>query len=306
MIFARRQIQSLQDAGLDVEVYEIHARLDPMALTRDWFALRERIATWKPDLVHAQYGTVTAALATSLGVPCVVTFRGSDLNPIPGINRVRSRVSHALSQLAAARADEVICVSHKLRMRLLAHRESAHVIPSGIDLDLFKPISRDDARRELGWPLEGRVVLFNAGRHPENKRLGLAEEAFALARRSLDGARLVVLNGSVEPAAMPLHYAASDCALLTSRFEGSPNVVREALACNLPVVAVDVGDVSEWLRGVSPSMVVGDDAASIAAALVAVLEVPTRSNGRQRVQSAARDAVARRIIEVYHQALEGP
>src|SRR4029079_13851520 len=90
---------------------------------------------------------------------------------------------------------------------------------------------------------------------------------------------------------MPLYYRAADALLCASLSEGSPNVVKEALACNLPVVSTPVGDVPERLKGVYPSAVVARDAHSIGEALVQILLERRRSNGREHVASLDLDSI---------------
>jgi teichuronic acid biosynthesis glycosyltransferase TuaC len=232
----------------------------------------------------------------------VATFRGSDLNPCRSVSRTRSFAGRLLSQLAALAASEVICVSERLRRRLWWR--PVHIIPSGVDTSLFSPRARDEARAELGWPIDERVVLFNAGGDPETKRLDLARKATDLARHLLDGIRLEVLDGNAPPSRIPTYLNAADCVLVTSRFEGSPNIVKEALACNLPVVSVDVGDVRQRLQGISPSVIAAADPDAIARGLVQILSAPERSNGLAGVGEISSATTARRTVDVYRAVIE--
>ena len=208
-----------------------------------------------------------------------------------------------LSNIAALRAQALICVSEQLKQALWWRRSSATVIPDGVDLKRFVVIERDEARRQLGWPLDKAVVVMDAARDPINKGLEVAKAAMLLVQREIPEAELRVFAG-VKPDEMPLHYCAADALLCASRQEGSPNVVKEALACNCPVVATEVGDTRERLAHVSPSFLVARDAESIAAALVKILAGRRRCNGREHVLELGIEQVAQRVVEVYRKVKE--
>jgi glycosyltransferase involved in cell wall biosynthesis len=168
------------------------------------------------------------------------------------------------------------------------------VVPFGIDLDRFRPIPRARARERLGWRPDERVVLFpyDPGRpekdHPRARRVVAAADA---------DARLRVVTG-VPYGEMALYLNASDALLLTSTRESGPMVVKEAAACNVPVVATDVGFVSETLDGVSNSHV-GTSDGELAAALDRVLEGPARSDGRETLDGIGLDRMGERLEAVY-------
>jgi glycosyltransferase involved in cell wall biosynthesis len=142
-------------------------------------------------------------------------------------------------------------------------------------------------------------VLFNGGGHPLLKRLDLAQAAVDVARAICGAIRLAVLNGNVAPDSVPVMMSAADCLVLTSECEGSPTVVQEAMACNLPVVTVDVGDVRSRLTGVSPTRIVGRDPTDIGQAIAEVLTLGQRSNGWSRVKDISSAAIAGQVASIY-------
>jgi glycosyltransferase involved in cell wall biosynthesis len=143
------------------------------------------------------------------------------------------------------------------------------------------------------------VILFNASYNPGIKRVDLAQAAVAVARQTVPGMRLEILNGGCPPAAIPTYMNAADCLLVTSDQEGSPTVVQEALACNLPVVSVDVGDVAERLRNVRATRIVERDPQALADALVEIVSRRERSDGRRRLGEFSADRVAARLCDLY-------
>lgn len=302
-IFVERQLQSLRDAGITVEAFDIGRPGSAAGFYRSWRALRRFAREFAPDLVHAQYGAAVGLLAALAGPPAVITFSGTDLHRGGGqTGLLRRTLGRIVSNAAALLARRVICVSEDLRALLWFKRDTAVIIPRGVDLRLFYPGPRDEARAHLGWTTSAPCVLFAGGRDPVNKGLELATRAVELARQDIPELELHVLR-TVAPEQMPDHYRAADVLLFTSHREGSPNTVKEALACNLPVVSVAVGDVAERLSGVEPSAIVERDAAALANAIISILRRGQRSNGREHVSAISLEAVAKRVLDVYQDCL---
>jgi teichuronic acid biosynthesis glycosyltransferase TuaC len=305
MIFARRQAETVAREGVETSLFYLGSRTSPARLFGEWKRFRAVLKRLDPAVVHAQFGTVAALFAAlaSGSLPLVVTYRGSDLNPAPKSYSCSARVRAALgcvfSQLAALRAQRIVCVSRELRDRLWWRRGRVTVLPTGVDPDVFRPASRAFARLRLGWSDHERVVLFNAGHDAQVKRLDLARAAVERARRDVPRLRLEILDGSVTPAQVPEMMNASDCLLVTSAFEGSPTVVQEALACDLPIVSVEVGDIVERLRGVRDSTVASPNASVLGHALTQMVEPPRRSNGSLKVKEFSSPEIARRLKEIY-------
>ncbi len=310
MIFARREVRAVAAHGVDVYPFYLSSRTSPRLLLGEFRRFRRELENVRPQVVHAQYGTVTALFAAlgAAGIPLVITYRGSDLNAAPGgaAARLRARLARGFSQLAALAARHIVCVSAPLKERLLWRRDRAVVLPSGVDPEVFYPRPRAHARRELGWSGEEPVVLFNAGYHPRTKRLDVAQATVAVARRAIPALRLEVLDGRCPPDRIPAFMNAADCLLLTSDTEGSPMVVKEALACNLPVVSVDVGDVAERLRGVRGARVAAREPRALADALIELLRIPSRSDGRAKLHEFSAPRVAADLCRVYRRLAEAP
>ncbi|MBI4421938.1 MAG: glycosyltransferase family 4 protein [Gemmatimonadetes bacterium] len=302
--FIKRQAEFLRAAGVEVEVFHFHGGGRPLNYARAWLALRPQLDPSQYHLVHAQFGQ-SGLLALPKRLPLVVTFRGCDLLGIisdaDGRPTRAGRLLQRVSRLVAARADAVILVSAHMRPAVRTDAPT-HVIPSGLDLDLFRPVARHEARRRLGFDPDERLVLFVGRPHQARKRYALAREAVDLLSRRLP-ARLIVAWG-VPHAEIPYYMSACDALVHTSMQEGSPNVVKEALACNLPVVSVPVGDVAERLRGVEGcELCVDERPGAIAAALERVLLRGGRINGRAAVAELDEGRLTARVVEVYQSVL---
>lgn len=304
-VFARSQVSRLRAADVHVHTMFVKSRTSLVELFRTRLDLRRAIASFRPHVVHAHFGTATSFLcAASTSLPLIITFRGSDLNRDYEIGRLRSAVGIILSQLSSLRSAQIICVSRQLADRLWWR--NAVVLTDGIDLNAFQPVDRDRARSELGWTQAERVVLFNGGDRPLAKGLDLVQDAIADAERVVGRIRLVVLDGTVPPERMPHYYNAADCLALASLREGSPNVIKEAMACNLPVVCTDVGDARERLSEVHPSAVVQRDPHAFGEALAGILKLQERSNGREHARDFDEIPLSFNIRSLYEKARSEP
>jgi glycosyltransferase involved in cell wall biosynthesis len=302
--FIPRQAEYLRAAGVAVEVFHFRGAQSPLNYGRAWVEVQRRVRSGRFDLVHAQFGQ-SGLTALPRRLPLVVTLRGDDLQgtlaDADGRMTLSGRVLARATRAVARRADAVIVVSAHMR-RLLDPGVAAHVIPSGLDLAKFQPMPAAEARARLGLPLDRRLVLFVGRPTLARKRHTLARQAVDLVDPAL-GADLVVGWG-VPHADIPVYMSACDALIFTSMQEGSPNVVKEALACNLPVVSVDVGDVVERLHGVDNCTVTADDRpATIAAALEAVLRRGGRCNGRAAVAALAEETLTQQVIAIYRTVL---
>lgn len=302
--FIRRQAEFLSAAGVSVDVFAFRGSKRPLNYLAAWSRVWPKLDADRYDLVHAQFGQ-SGLLALPRRLPLVVTLRGSDLLGIisdrRGRNTLKGRLLQRATRYVARKADAVIVVSEHMRDRLKT-RAPVHVIPSGIDLERFKPMPQAEARRALGFDLDAKLVLFVGRTHQARKRYTLAQRAVDLLNERLP-AKLVVAWG-VPHDKIPLYMSAADVLVVTSMQEGSPNVVKEALACDLPVVSVAVGDVPERLRDVEGTELCADERPeTIAAALERVLRRGGRVAGRLAVGNLDEKLLTERVIEVYRSVL---
>jgi len=160
---------------------------------------------------------------------------------------------------------------------------------------------------DLGWHDERPRVLFPGNPAIPNKGFPLARAAVSVAAAALGEPVEIVSLSGIAPRQVPLYLNACDAMVLASYTEGSPNAVKEAMACNLPVIAVPVGDVPELLSAVEPSAVCPRDAQALGAQLARVLTTSRRSNGIETIKARHLDltSVAQRVAAVYEGVLQG-
>jgi len=301
--FIVRQVESLQSTGIGVEVFSFRGNKRPSNYLKARAKASQRIQDGSFDLIHAQWGQ-SVLLALPKTKPVVVTFRGNDAFGIVGKRSrqtLQGLILKTVSRYSAFVADERIVVSKSVAAQL--GLRDYHIIPSGIDLKKFISVDKQDARRKLGLPNK-ELVLFVGDAYNPGKCVPLMEKAIALSQVSRPAVEFVCVNNAPHEQ-IPLYMSACDVLLLASMHEGSPNVVKEALACNLPVVSTDVGDVRERIGAIEGCIVCENDAPeTIATALTKVLSQGKRISGRQAVLDLDENLLTQKVIQVYHQAIE--
>jgi teichuronic acid biosynthesis glycosyltransferase TuaC len=311
-IFVEQQINGLKAIGLDVELMVVKRLEKGMSSYFGLSALvKSRIAAMQPMLIHVMYGGVMANIVTRAvrNRPTVVTFHGSDLlgEHLSGWGR-RMIAGYGVwaSWSAARRASSIITVSTALRDSLPRDidRRKVQVIPCGIDLKRFKPLDRRACQRTLGWNSDKFHILFPANGGDPVKRFYLAQAAVDLLNASNIKTEIHQLRG-IENKDVPVWLNASDVLLLTSLHEGSPTVVKEALACDLPVVSVDVGDVSERLSGIAGCHLSSSTPEDLAAGLLTVYSGNRRVDGRLKMQALSLESIAVQLKNVYDDLVLG-
>jgi len=286
--FVSDQVDDLRRVGVDVTVLSFDGRRLKFRYGTAAVRLRNRLRTARPDLVHAHYGLTGAVAVTQRRVPVLTTFHGSDAY-IPWQRRV-SRV--------VARWSIPLCVSTEIANQLGC--PASAILPMGVDTVRFRPQPRADARAALGLDPDQRLVLFPGGRKNIIKRYELFRAALDL----VDDAAELVYHGFDRDRA-PFVLNAADVVLVTSRHEGSPVTVREALACETPVVSVAVGDVPDTLQGLPGCSIAAPDAESLAAAVRRALAFERDGSLRRRAEETSRLVIAERLRALYEGVL-GP
>ncbi len=202
-----------------------------------------------------------------------------------------------LCKMLAPLADAVTVTSLEHKRQL--GRKDAYVIPCGVDLDLFVPMPREEARQALGLPPQKKLVLFVGILRPE-KRLDVIQAAVEILHGEDENVELVAATGQPHER-IPLYMNACDVLALASDYEGSPVVIKEAMACNLAIVSVDVGDVAQAIDGTEGCYICRREPADMAQKLKLALDRGQRTNGRRVAQRLGLDATMDSLIRVYEE-----
>jgi teichuronic acid biosynthesis glycosyltransferase TuaC len=298
-IFVREQVESLRACGVEIDVLFVNGREGRLrhkgyltAVPRLWAQLMNH----RYDLIHAHYVFSGMIARAQFRLPLVLTHHGPELrDPFQG----------KLCRATRGWADELIVVADWMVSVLDPRRECSdiHVIPCGVDLSLFRPMSQAECRTRLGLKQDARYVLFAGNTWDERKRYRLVEAAVEKLRSANPDIELLTVCGQSHDV-IPLYMNAADVFAMTSVLEGSAQVVKEAMACNLPVVATDAGDNWNVIGSTDGCFKADDSVDKIAANLLLAMSPPRRTTGRQAVNRFGIDAIARSVLDVYEGALD--
>ena len=287
-VFVRDQVAALRKlGGADVTHYEFAP--GPRALVAAAAALRRRYGRAGFDVVHAHFGL---SAWPALAVPArarLLTVHGTDVRH-PRTRRVTAAVAPRMTLVGAASAS--------LLAELPAPRPGARraVLPCGVDLGRFRPRPRAEARSALGLDPGGRYLLFPADPARPGKRHDLALDAAA-------DTPLLTL-GAVAPDEVPLWINAANAVLVPSDAEGFGLAVLEALACDVPVLATDVGIHPLALRDVAGTLCEPYERGRWRAALAPHLAAPDpRVQGRDRAELFSARRMAERVLTAWRALL---
>jgi len=302
--FVRTQVEALKQAGVEIELLVLSGRFRKLNYPMAVFQLRRRLAEGSIDLVHAHYGYVGMVARTQWKVPVVVTYHGGDLMGLivndRGDKARSGPLIAAAGRMLARHVDAAIVQSAE--MARLLDSSNVFIIPHEIDFEVFRLADRGQARAALGLEADKKYVLFAA--NPQNgvKRFPLAKAATNELIRQDPSIELVVAYKETQDR-LALYMNACDALVFTSFMEGSPNIVKQAMACNLPIVSTDVGDVREIIGSTEGCYVCKPDVGEFAARLADILRHRERTRGREKVQHLTGPAVSQRITKVYEQVL---
>jgi glycosyltransferase involved in cell wall biosynthesis len=282
--FIKEQTQAISKNGIEMTFFFIEGQ-GMFGYLKNLKRFYNKIRTTKPDIVHAHYGLSGLFANLQLKVPVITTFHGTDINNF--VLRQFSIVALLLSKYS-------IFVSEALAKKVNA-KENYAVIPCGVNPDLFFPIDKVLARQKLGFKQDEKLILFSNSFDIHEKNYPLAQSAVDL----LDGdIKLIELKGYSREE-VNLLMNACDVSLMTSFSEGSPQFIKEAMACNCPIVSTDVGDVKSVIKNTDGCYITSFEVKDVVLNLNKALAFKKRTNGIDNVGNLMNDIISKKIIEIY-------
>ena len=297
--FVKAQMESLGPLGVKFDVLFINGRESKWNYFRGIRQLRRQLRAKHYDLIHAHFGLSGWVARFQFRVPVVVSFMGDDVFGRPARNGRITPAGHLLrisGFILARLAISVIVKSRQMACKL--RLPSAHIIPNGVDLQLFRPIEQAQARKMLGLDPGKKFVLFPYNPEEARKRFDLIQAAVALARAQVPSLEILTARGLPQEQ-IAIYMNAADVLVMASLYEGSPNAVKEAMATNLPVITVEVGDAADLIGPTAGCYLVQREAKAIAEKIIQVCRCGQRTNGRDWIRRLSTEAVAEQIVEVY-------
>lgn len=283
------QGESLKKIGVNVEFFTITGK-GVFSYLRHIPLLRKYLGENHFDLIHAHYSF--SGITASLAFPkqaVLVSLMGSDVHARTYLKCVIKWFAHHYWKAIIVKSREMADI---LGM-------DCHVIPNGVDFDIFHPMDKKSARQKLALP-DSKLVMFIGDPTRPEKNFTLAEKAVNLLN---DSSVKLLRVYKTEPKLIPYYINAADVLILTSLWEGSPNVIKEAMACNCPIVSTDVADVKEQIGSVEGCFITGYEPQEVAQKISQALKFNRKTDGREHISHLDSRDVARQVVQVYEKVL---
>lgn len=250
--------------------------------------IRKHIKQNEYDIIHAHYSLSAFAASLAGARPLIVSLMGSDV-------KSKSFYKIGIKIFNVFFWNSIIVKSEDMKSTL--GLKSALIIPNGVDTDKFIPINKKEALDFTKWDKNKRHVLFAANPNRYEKNYKLAQNAFELINDSSIELHSLI---NIKNEHMPFYINASDVVLLTSLWEGSPNVIKESMACNRPIVSTNVGDIKYMIKKIDGCYVTSFNEENIKQKIILALEF-SEVQGINRIKQLELDSnsIAKKLIAHY-------
>jgi glycosyltransferase involved in cell wall biosynthesis len=282
----KTQGESLKREGIDLSYFTIKEK-GVKGYLKSILELRENLKSNSYEVVHAHYW-LSAIVASLAGAkPIVASLMGDDVKASPYFRWIIYLFYHLSWSSVIVKSEDMYSV---LKIK------KAHIIPNGVDMSRFRPIDRVLALEEVGWDKSKKHILFTSNPKRVEKNFELAKRAFD--EIDNDGLELHYLKG-ISHERIPYYYNSSSVVVLTSLWEGSPNAIKEAMACNTPIVSTDVGDVKKVISKTEGCYLSGFDYEDFALNIKKALNFEDRTSGREDIAYLEIELIAKKIVDLY-------
>lgn len=289
----KNQGDSLSEQGIEVEYYTIKGK-GLKGYLRNISPLRKKLRSGSYDVVHAHY-SMSGFVASLAGAhPLVVSLMGSDVKQ----GRIYKSIINFFAKVFHWRY--VIVKSEDMSRSL--GMKNVEIIPNGVNCNRFIPMNQRECQDLLGWNPEKRHILFPSNPARYEKNYPLLEAALRLLDDDSIEVHCLV---NIPNEQTPIWYNAADVVVMTSLWEGSPNAIKESMACCRPIVTTRMGDVERNLAGLGGCYIVGFDGMELSQKIREAIDYNKSTNGEQQINKLGLSTVdiARKILNLYSQVL---
>lgn len=289
--FIKDYASSLIKQNIKIEYFLIKGKGFSKYIT-NIFKLKKYLRNKKFDLIHAFYSLSAISAVFQKQLPVIVTFLGCDINLM--YMRLFAKV------FIFKRCKRLIFVSGLMKAKS-KNPANGIIQPFGVNMDKFYPVDKYFALNQLGWDPDHKYILFASIFHRKVKHVELALAALS----ELDDPSIHLIEfKDIPDDKVNYYYNACDIFLLTSLREGSPQVIKEAMACNCPVVSTRVGDVIEVIGKTEGCFITSFNPEDVTDNIRKALNFGKRTSGRENIGYLEINAVAKKIINIYQEVLK--
>ena len=291
--FVKAQADALEKEGIKVDFFLIknNGVFGYLKSIRELIHCTENI---EYDVYHAHYSFSGYVASLAKKKPLVVSLLGTDV--------IKSSLSRSILKIVSSICDWSGIIVKSDQMKNLLKIKKIQVVPNGVSFDTFHPINQKKARSILNWNLEEKIILFNGHKSNPIKNYALAEKAINLCKKNIK----IVEMKNLDQEKLNLYYNACDVFLSTSLWEGSPNTIKEAMACNTNIISTNVGDINYLFGKEKYNRICTFDPLEISTTITNALMVKKENNkGRERLihLSLQGTDVAQKLIKLYQTIL---
>jgi glycosyltransferase involved in cell wall biosynthesis len=307
--FIKSQGESLKKRGIFVDYYTIKGK-GILGYLKNVFPIRNHIKENEYDLIHAHYSLTgwVSVFSFTPKVPKVVSFMGCDTYGDYDENGkfILSSIINIIAAKILQFFVKYIIVKSAALEKYVNFKKKTYIIPNGVNISKFTPLQQAEARKKIGLDYEKKYILFLGDKNDMRKNFKLLKTAHKHLNDNVE-----ILNPyPLQHDWVPLYLNACDVLALCSFREGSPNVIKEALACNVPIVSTRVGDVETMLNDTEGCYLSDFDPYCFSGKLLQAINFSSnkgKTNGRRRIMSLGLDetTISKQIMEVYKEAIMG-
>lgn len=296
--FVKEQVEAIKVNNPSIEVeWCLCGHTGTLGGWKKLRSLLKSIRSFHPDAIHAHNGMYGLMANMQRKIPVVTTYHGSDIHS--------KKLIRWFSQVSVWLSKYNIFVGEALRELVYANYEKSSVIPCGMDLEVFYPMNKTEARNAMGLETDKKYVLFTSHFTNDVKDAKLAMQTIEELRLNNEDLELIELKG-YDRLQVNLLLNAVDALLMTSKREGSPQIIKEAIAVGTPIVTTNVGDVKHLLTGVENAAIsTSRDPKNLANLLQKAIMLSHSKEGRKTIEQLGMSNanIAQQIVRIYKQII---